>query len=99
MTCNFLRLTVIAAAAFAVAGPASAYQCKTSPSQSTGTAAGKIVAQGKAKKNWSANVKSGMGLSWSVWTIAAGRTVTCNKHASGQWTCLANAKPCNYVVQ
>jgi hypothetical protein len=93
-----MRVAVIAAAVAVMAGPAGAYQCKTSPTQATATHAVKITAQGQSKKNWSAIVKSNLGLSWSVWTIAAGRSVTCNKLASGKWTCLASAKPCNYVV-
>jgi hypothetical protein len=86
------------AASLAAMGHAHAYACKTSPHQATATDVAKITAQGRSKKNWSSTAKSAFGLSWSVWSIAANRSVTCNKLASGKWTCLASAKPCNYVV-
>jgi hypothetical protein len=98
MTRNTKLLAAIAVASVFVAQPASAYQCKTYPSQSHGIAATKLAAQAKSKSNWSNNVKSSLGLAWSVWAIAKDRTVDCVKLNSGQWRCLASAKPCLYVV-
>jgi hypothetical protein len=89
---------LLLAATLAASGHAHAYACKTSPHQATATDVAKITAQGRSKKNWSSTAKSAFGLSWSVWSIAANRSVSCNKLASGKWTCLASGKPCNYVV-
>jgi hypothetical protein len=98
MTTKLTLIATIAVASAVMAQPAFAYQCKTSPTQAVGIAAGKIVAQGKSKTNWTNNVKSSLGLAWSVWTIAKDRDVDCTKLNSGQWRCLASAKPCLYVV-
>lgn len=80
-------------------GSAQAYQCKGSPHQSIGIKPLKLGAMGAARKNWSTSANSQFGLSWSVWKIAAARSVSCSKLNTGQWRCLASAKPCNYVVQ
>lgn len=80
-----------------LAADASAYQCKNFPTQAVGVHKLRAVAHAKAPKNWAASVKTQFGLSWSVWSIAKSKSVTCN-HQPGRWICLASAKPCNYVV-
>ena len=77
---------------------AHAYQCKNSPTQSIGLAKLRMKAWTKSKKNWTSNVKSRMGLGWSVWGISNSKSVSCIRLTS-QWRCLADAKPCLYTVQ
>ncbi|MGF1621511.1 MAG: hypothetical protein ACFCUR_12955 [Rhodomicrobiaceae bacterium] len=98
MSANFIRATIFAVATLCVALPASAYQCKNYPTQSTATYKLKVKATNRAKTNWTANVKGQLGLGWSVWDIAAAKSVNCHK-AGSKWTCLASGKPCLYVVQ
>jgi len=90
-------------AAFLMSAPitttsAYAYQCKNSPTQSIGLAKLRMRASMKSRRNWTSSVKSQMGLGWSVWNISTSKSISCTKLAS-QWRCLANAKPCLYVVQ
>jgi hypothetical protein len=92
-----IALTAMAAAAALLADTASAYQCKGYPTQAVGVHKLRAVAHAKAPKNWAASVKSQFGLSWSVWSIAQAKGVTCNKQPD-RWICLASARPCNYVV-
>lgn len=94
---SLIALAALAATATLLAGTASAYQCKGYPTQAVGVHKLKVVAHGKASKNWSASVKNQFGLSWSVWSIAQARSINCNKQPD-RWICLASAKPCNYVV-
>jgi hypothetical protein len=88
----------LAGSAAVLSGNASAYQCKGFPTQAIGVHKLKVVAHGKASKNWTASVKNQFGLSWSVWSIAQARSITCNKQPD-RWICLASARPCNYVVR
>ncbi len=78
--------------------PAEAYQCKGSPHQAVGVRNLKNMASVAARQNWTATAKTQYGLSWSVWSIASGKTVDCVKLNTGKWRCLASANPCNYVV-
>ena len=94
---SLVAMTALAAFATVYAGTASAYQCKGYPTQAVGVHKLKVVAHGKASKNWTASVKNQFGLSWSVWSIAQARSINCNKQPD-RWICLASAKPCNYVV-
>lgn len=95
-----LKLAASLAAAItslALIAPAQAYQCKHVPRTASGAAFLKATAQAKAVSGWSSNVKSSLGLSWSVWNIAEAKSVSCSRTGS-KWTCQAKAKPCNYVV-
>jgi hypothetical protein len=76
---------------------AAAYECKNTYTTVGANAVLKVVAQGQARTAWSATVKNQLGLSWSVWDIAASKTQPCSQ-AGGKWVCQAKAKPCNYVV-
>jgi len=94
---SLAALTALAAAAIVFAGPASAYQCKSQPIQAAGEHKLKVAAHNNARKNWQATVKNQLGLSWSLWSIAQGKSVNCNK-SHDRWVCNAKARPCNYVV-
>ena len=94
---SLVAMAALAAFATVYAGTASAYQCKGYPTQAASVHKLKVVAHGKASKNWTASVKNQFGLSWSVWSIAQARSINCNKQPD-RWICLASAKPCNYVV-
>jgi hypothetical protein len=52
-----------------------------------------------ARKDWETRMKDKFGLSWSLWSIAAGKSITCNDTSDNKNLCIASAKPCNYVVQ
>jgi hypothetical protein len=95
------RAAIMAAATMALAlaaETAEAYQCKNYPHQAVGVRPLKGVASVAARKNWSNTAKSQYGLSWSVWSIAQSKSVSCVRLNTGKWRCLASAKPCNYVV-
>jgi hypothetical protein len=92
-----VTLAAIAVSAAVLAGPAGAYQCKAYPTQASATYKARAVAQAKARANWQAQVKGSMGLSWSLWSIAQAKSISCNRQ-SDRWICLASARPCNYVV-
>jgi hypothetical protein len=94
-------LAVVAALAVAApwnTGTAHAYACKSSPHQAVAVHNVRTIARSNARKNWTASAKTQYGLAWSVWSIAKDRSVNCAKLSSGQWRCLASAKPCQYVV-
>lgn len=95
---SLLAFALLAGSATLPSSQALAYACKNSPTQAVGVHKLKVAAMKKSRTNWTNSTKTQFGLSWSVWTIADGKSVTCNKTGSN-WTCLANAKPCNYVVQ
>ena len=95
---SLLAFVLLAGSATLPSGEAHAYACKTSPTQSVGVHKLRMMATKTSRTNWTNSVKAQFGLSWSVWSIAQSKGVTCNKTGSN-WTCLANAKPCNYVVQ
>jgi hypothetical protein len=94
-----LAALAISAASFMFAANASAYSCKPSIESAVGEPRiAKAVAKAKASQAWTANVKSKLGLPWSVWTIADAKDFNCVKTAN-KWRCRAVAKPCKYVVQ
>ena len=97
VTTSLAALIALAGSAAVLSSNASAYQCKGYPTQAVGVHKLRAVAHAKAPKNWAASVKSQFGLSWSVWSIAQARSITCNKQPD-RWICLASARPCNYVV-
>jgi len=90
-------LLALAASAMVLADPADAYQCKSQAVWASAQHKLKVVAQSNARKNWQAKVKSQLGLSWSVWSIAQAKTLNCAK-LPRLWHCIARARPCNYVV-
>ena len=94
---SLAALIALAGSTAVLSSGASAYQCKGYPTQAVGVHKLKVVAHGKASKSWAASVKNQFGLSWSVWSIAQGRSINCNKQPH-RWICLASARPCNYVV-
>ncbi|GJM01736.1 MAG: hypothetical protein DHS20C08_02370 [Rhodomicrobium sp.] len=98
----FAIFSVVALSTVSLPGSAKAYACKSFPNQTVGVRKGKIMARIAARKGWVSNTKSQYGLSWSVWKVAQGKSLTCSKISTNQglkWRCLASAKPCNYVVQ
>lgn len=81
-----------------MASGASAYQCKKIGVMANASATAQAAALAGAQVAWTGKVKSSYGLSWSLWSIASGKTQSCS--ASGNvYTCQVRAKPCNYVVQ
>lgn len=95
---SLVALAVLMASASLMSANANAYACKNHPTQATATYKMKFQAQTKSRANWTNSAKNQFGLSWSVWSISAAKSVNCNK-SGPNWTCLASAKPCNYVVQ
>ncbi|MCR9139906.1 MAG: hypothetical protein NXI27_28195 [Alphaproteobacteria bacterium] len=77
---------------------AHAYVCKGTQYGAASTKRIKGVAKTSARKKWEATMKNQFGYSWSVWSIAAGKTVECHK-TGARHTCHALARPCQYVVQ
>ncbi len=93
-----LAATIATLASTQFTSPAMAYVCKNSYKQGEALSNSVVTGKANARKAWSTAAKSAYGLEWSVWTIAANRTTTC------EWTgakhyCIARAKPCQYVVQ
>ena len=95
---SLLALALLAGSATLPSGQAHAYACKSYPTQATAVHKLKVMATKKSRTNWTNSVKAQFGLSWSVWSIAENKSVTCNKTGSN-WTCLGSGNPCNYVVQ
>ncbi len=81
-----------------LASGASAYQCKKLNVTGMSAAIGQANALVKAKAQWTQKARSAFGLSWSVWTIAAGKSQACTPTGSGTYACTVKAKPCNTVV-
>jgi len=87
----------IAIAPVLTSGPAYAYACKGNAYIGAATKKQKYQAKAKARKSWEAAMKSQFDLSWSVWSIAANKSIQCHKTGS-KHTCQAMARPCQYVV-
>lgn len=79
-------------------GEAHAYACKGTQYSGAATKKTKMAARHGARKSWTNSMKNQFGLEWSVWSIAAGKSVQCHKTGT-KHTCLALARPCQYVVQ
>jgi hypothetical protein len=79
-------------------GQASAYACKGTQYSGSATKSYRFAAKRGARTSWKNSVQNQVGLSWSLWSIAATKSVSCNKTGS-QHTCQALARPCQYVVQ
>lgn len=77
--------------------PAQAYACKGNSYIGAATQNRKMKARAKAKKSWETAMKNQFDLSWSLWSIAASKSIQCHKTGS-KHTCQAQARPCNYVV-
>ena len=79
-------------------GEAHAYACKGNQYSGAATKNRKFAARAGARKSWENAMKQQFDLSWSVWKIAAGKSIQCHKTGT-KHTCLALARPCQYVVQ
>ncbi len=79
-------------------GQAHAYSCKGNQYSGAATKNMKFRAKQGARKSWEASMKNQFDLSWSLWSIAAGKSISCHKTGS-KHTCLALARPCQYVTQ
>ena len=93
-----LAIALLAAAA----QPAAAYQCKhltvkAGNSVTNPKAKKKIWAERIAVSGWTRRVKSKYGLTWSVWSIAKSKSVSCNKSGI-TWHCVAKGRPCKYAA-
>lgn len=77
---------------------AHAYSCKGNQYSGAATKNQKFMAKQGARKSWEASMKNQFDLSWSVWSIAAGKSIECHKTGK-KHTCLALARPCQYVTQ
>ena len=93
---GFLALAI--AFAPALSGDAHAYACKGTKYSGAATKNTKFAARFGARKSWENQMKSNFGLPWSVWSIAENRSIQCHKTGT-KHTCLALARPCQYVVQ
>lgn len=96
-------LAIVSAAAALTAGKAEAYACMSQYAQGVGVGNSQGAATANAKAKWTSSVKGYLGLPWSVWNIAKGKSVVCEKkraNRSGRfyYKCIARAKPCKYVV-
>jgi hypothetical protein len=91
-------LALAVALPFVSAGSAQAYQCKATTVHAEAIANLRIQARSAARANWTNAAKAQYGLPWSVWNIAASKSMNCSWTGSKFW-CVAEAKPCLYVVQ
>ena len=94
---SLLAMTFVAIPTF-TADAQAAYACKGNQYSGAATTNRKLFARAKARKSWETAMKAQFGLAWSVWSIAAGKSISCHKTGS-KHTCLALARPCKYVVQ
>lgn len=88
--------------AFAIAGPAQAYQCKNHSISAVGVKDTRFQARATSLANWTTRTKDRHGLAWSVYKIAENKSVQCRRTTiAGQrkWNCQRVATPCLYVVQ
>jgi hypothetical protein len=90
-------LALAVALPFVGTGSAQAYQCKATIVHAEAHANLRIKARSAAVQIWSDAAKSKYGLPWSVWKIAASKSMTCSWTGNQHW-CIAEAKPCLYVV-
>ena len=94
--------SILAISVIAQTSEAKAYACKSYPTQTVGVRKLKFKARTVARKGWSNQVKSQLGVPWSLWSIAKSKSLTCvkiNTNEGKKWRCLASAKPCLYVVK
>ena len=89
---------VVAVIPLALAGSAQAYQCKAVKTQAEALGNTKAGTKASARGFWSTTVKNKYDLAWSVWSIAASKSETCNWTGT-KFYCIIKAKPCLYVVQ
>jgi len=93
-----LFATAFALNPLVLSSEAQAYVCKGTQYSAASTRRIKGIAHSSARKKWEATMKSQFGYSWSVWSIAAGKSIECHK-TGARHTCHALARPCQYVVQ
>ncbi len=94
---SLLAMTIIAVPTF-TADAEAAYACKGNQYSGAATKRSRFMARAMARKSWEGAMKNQFGLAWSVWSIAAGKSISCHMTGS-RHTCLALARPCKYVVQ
>lgn len=82
----------------AAPGSAQAYECKSTVVHAEAHANTRTQARSSARSIWTNTAKSQFGLPWSVWNIATAKSMNCNWTGNQHW-CIAEAKPCLYVVQ
>lgn len=95
-------LSIVSLSTVVPSSDAKAYACKSYPTQAVGVRKLKFKAKTVSRLGWRNNVKSQLGLPWSVWNIAKAKQTRCVKISAGgtmKWRCLTSAKPCLYVVQ
>lgn len=93
-----LSASVIAGGAMIFAGSTQASAaCKTHSHSSTGSASGiQYLASVSAKYAWKSAVASHDGVSYSIWSLAKNKSVSCKKSgANTTWVCTAKGQPCN----
>lgn len=91
-------LAVAVALPFVGLGSAQASQCKANVVHAEAHAKLRFQARSAAHANWTSAAKAQYGLPWSVWNIAASKSTTCSWTGNQFW-CIAEARPCLYVVQ
>ena len=94
---SLLAITLVAVPTF-TGDAEAAYACKGNQYSGAATKHSKFRARAAARRSWQGAMKSQFGLSWSLWSIAAGKSTSCHMTGS-KHTCLALARPCQYVVQ
>jgi hypothetical protein len=83
----------------AVQGTAeAAYQCKSTVVHAEAHSKRRMKARNAARSFWTDEARSQFGLPWSVWNVANARSMNCSFNGDRHW-CIAEAKPCLYVVQ
>ncbi len=95
------KLAAVAGASVLVVGfaaAASAYECKIQPEAAVFVSPSAATAMHVSRVVWTSKVKQKFGLEWSVHTIAASPSQSCQPGAGGT-QCTFIAKPCKYVVQ
>jgi len=93
-----LSLVVTLPLAVAPSTAEAAYQCKSTVVHAEAHSKRRMKARNAAQSFWSDEAKSQFGLPWSVWNVANARSMNCSFNGDRHW-CIAEAKPCLYVVQ
>jgi len=100
------KIARVAALGLAVTVPATvatttaeAYQCKSEVVRSEGIDKKRMTARREARSLWEYETKHIYGLPWSLWEIAGSKSIKCEYVGGSTHRCIADAKPCLYVVQ
>ncbi len=65
----------------------------------TGAGASKQAAEREAISAWQGFTSWEYGDHWGLWRHAGSKTLNCDKDGFGQWTCSADARPCQPLAR